>query len=301
LKKSFYKSGWLIGIFFVLAVMLAACGEATATPVPTTAKASTVAATTAAATTAAPTAVATTAKPATTVAATTAASTTVATTTAASTTKPATTAAAAAGAKPTIPASGAFTGDLEKLQQVLKATGDFQSLKITFKGTPKNDSPEAQSANMHGEMVVVKPGKLSFDLTSASEQQKIVVVDDKAYISKDNGATWESVDSSFLNVDSLLSSIDQSHTDTLTTQYAGSTVSYLPDEKLDGKDVGVIQLDTSTSSSDYAKQLQGAKITYRYDKTTLRLQQFLIQSPIFDIDTRYTDYNSSSNQVVAPK
>lgn len=91
----------LFGVTLMLAGVLAACGDNTATTAPTTAAATTAAATTAAATTARATTAAATTAAATTAAATTAAATTAAATTAAATTAAATTAAATTAAATT--------------------------------------------------------------------------------------------------------------------------------------------------------------------------------------------------------
>ncbi len=308
-KKNSGKASWLMGIFFVLAVMLAACGDTeatkaplavlpTATVAPTTAAvATTVAPTTAVAAT---TAKATTAVSTTAVAAVTTAKASTATTAATTTKAASTTAATATSGKIVIPASGGLGSDLAQLEKVLKATGNFNSVRIALVGTPKNDTPAAKAYDLKGDMVVVKPGSFSLDFTSSGRTQKIVVLDDKAYVS-DQPDNWQEIDASTIDSKTLLAGFDQSHIETLTSQYAGSTVTYLPDEKLDGKSVGVIQLDVSTSTSDYAKQLKSAKVFYKYDKTTSRLSQFLIDSPDFALDTRYVDYDSASNKVVSPK
>lgn len=309
--KRIYSFGLLALISLLSALVFAACGEATSTSTlainspsttaaaitapATTAAVTTAAATTAASTTKAATTVAATTAPTTTAPATTAPATTAVPTTAKATTAPATTAAAttaaSAGNKVTVPTDGTFPGDLAVLQKVLNASNDFKSVKMVL--------TSSIAAGPSGTVIVVKPDNVSVDLTTSGQRQGVISLGKDVYISQD-GKTWTKTDASGFNAVQLIASLNQGSLDQIK-RLAGSTFTVKPDEKLDGKDVGVLELDTATSTGPDAAQLQGGKLIYKYSKQDFHLQQVLVKTSLVDLDTHYVDYDSPNNKVEAPK
>ncbi len=270
--------------------LLAACGDPTATTVPATkAAATTSAVTTAAPVTTVATTVAATTAAQTTVAATTVVQTTAAATTAkVATTTPAATMAVASGPLQ-VPADGKLTGDLALLGKVLEATNEFKSIKMTVK---------SEEAKIDGTFVIIKPDKINFQLINGDQKQYFIAVGSEVYTSSD-GKAWAKAPAGAVNVQSIIGGLNQGSIEQVK-KLAGGTFMVKPDEKLDGKAVGVMQIDSSTATTADGAALQGAMLTYKYDKQSNRLVQVVIKSSLYEIDTRYLDYDSANNKVEAP-
>jgi hypothetical protein len=220
-----------------------------------------------------------------------AATTTTTTTTASSqgtvsATLSATTAAAtttAASVSLTIPAGNTYPGDLEIYRKVLEAYNKTTSFKFTVTGN---------ATNLSG--IFVKPDKIAGTLDTGGQKSSVVLAGKDFYFSAD-GKTWQK-----LSGDSGITQVTGRLNEIFPKDLAGSTFAVLPDEKLDGQNLGVFSLDTSTATVKQAPDVAGSKFTFKYDKSTYLVVQVLVKGPSGDASLRYSDYDSPSNKVEVP-
>ncbi len=216
------------------------------------------------------------------------------------TTAAATTAAGAssgAGAKATIPSDLTLTGDavLTLLDKLTTSSNNYKSVKLNMKG---KTITAGQSTDLTLSAVVIKPDKVSFDISAAGQKIGFVLIGTDTYLNV--GGAWQKVtdEATKAQFAQTLTSINQSTIDkNELKKYAGSTVTVLPDEKVGGVDVGVLEFDTTNAQDPTIKQL--GKVTYKFD-SQFRVVESIIKSPQAEFDILLTDYDSPSNKIDAP-
>ena len=178
---------------------------------------------------------------------------------------------------------GTFSGTLETYQKVFESTKKIGSYKFTI---------SSKGYSLEG--VFVKPDKLAGKMDNNGQKTSVILIGKDFYFSLDN-KSWQKV-------------AEGTNPDQLTTKAAevfpknlnGAIYSALPDEKMEGKEVGVFTIDTTTVKATLPADVAGSKFTFKYDKLSLIVIQAQITNPSATIDIRYTDFDNPVNKVEAP-
>jgi hypothetical protein len=201
------------------------------------------------------------------------------------TTRPVTTIAIATtqtAATLTIPAGNTFTGNLEVYRRVLEAMSKPKSYKF-----------RVDSGDTRFEGVLVKPDRISGALETGGQKAFVVLIGKDFYLSLD-AKSWQKTSNA-----PGIGDITGRLTDVIPPNLTGSTFALQSDEKLDGKDVGVFSLDTSTAQS--VNDLGKVKLTFKYDKQTFQVLQALISGSGSSAgDIRYSDFDNPAHKIEPP-
>ena len=204
----------------------------------------------------------------------------------------------------TMPQNGAFTGDVALLDRIEKASSDFTSVKMTIDGSAVMSDIEVMGVSYNDKvtMTFIKPDLMSFSFGTGDKMLEFVAIGDYFYL-KQNGGAWQR--QLGRNGRAIVSEMWQKMSTEIfgvIHKLGGSSVAFKKDQQFEGRDVGVIEIDTASATNPAAKKLKNAKITILYDKKTNRILRFSLVSGLFDMgneDTRFI-WDSPDTHVYAP-
>ncbi len=206
----------------------------------------------------------------------------------------ATTAAAGGSNSGVIPADLKLSGNaaLDAIDKLTTASNAFKSVKMELGGTFSGTALSIKAT-------IVKPESLDMSIETAGQKIGLVIIGKDVYLNP-AGAGWQKITDPQLlaQFQPTIASLNQSTLDKDTIKkYAGSTVTILPDEKIDGVPVGVVEIDPSKSTDPDLKQI--TKIVYKFNDK-FQILRTIVKTAAGDLEAKLFDYDASTNKVTAP-
>jgi hypothetical protein len=198
-----------------------------------------------------------------------------------------------------------FDSPNNKVEVTTTATVDTPKLSPAelaikvFEATRQTASYKIKSNDSNGfksEQVFVAPNRLAVTTENLNGNTVFVVVIGDNYFNSLEGKTWNKS-----KVGNVPGFVDLFRPFREMPYPPDSVFAVLPDEKVEGKTLGVFSVDTSPGKNPEVSRLGAIKATLKYDKQSFLILFQTVTTNGVTTEQTYLDYNNPNNKVEEPK